>query len=51
MVIEIVKTAMAKGFKCAESNLELEENTKVQALWKPFNPKRHRTRRIFKKSI
>lgn len=51
MVIEIVKTAMARGFKCAESNLELEENTKVQALWKPFNPKRHRTRRIFKKRI
>jgi hypothetical protein len=51
MVIETVKTGLARGFKYAESNLELEENTKVQALWKPFNPKRHRVRRIFKKQI
>ncbi len=51
MVIEIVKTALEKGFKFAESNLELEDNTKVQALWKHFNPQRHRVRRIFRKNI
>lgn len=51
MVIEIVKTGLAKGFKFAESNLELEDNTKVQALWKHFNPRKHRQRRIFKKTI
>ncbi|MCP4153919.1 MAG: hypothetical protein GY757_39700 [bacterium] len=51
MVIEIVKIAMEKGFICAESNLELENNTKVQALWKHFGPKRNRLRRIYKKKI
>ncbi len=51
MVIEIVKTAVERGYKYAESNLELETNTKVQAMWKPFNPKRHRERRIYKKNI
>lgn len=51
MVIEIVKTALKMGFKNAESNLELEDNTKVHALWKHFNPQRHRVRRIYKKEI
>ena len=51
MVIEITKMALERGFQFAESNLELENNTKVQALWKHFNPTRHRTRRIFKKEI
>lgn len=51
MVIEIVKTGLKKGFKFAESNLELEDNTKVQALWKHFNPRKHRLRRIYKKTI
>ena len=51
MAIEITKMALSRGFKYAESNLELEDNTKVQALWKHFNPTRHRTRRIFKKDI
>jgi ribosomal protein S18 acetylase RimI-like enzyme len=51
LVIEIVKTAMKMGFKYAESNLELEHNSKVQAMWKPFNPIQHRKRRIFKKEL
>ncbi len=51
MSIEIVKMALKRGFKYAESNLELESNTKVQAMWKPFNPKQHRRRIIFRKEI
>ena len=51
MSMEIVKMALKRGFKYAESNLELESNTKVQAMWKHFNPKRHRKRRIYKKKI
>jgi hypothetical protein len=47
MVIEIVKTGLKRGFNFAESNLELETNTKVQSLWKRFNPKKHRYLRIF----
>jgi ribosomal protein S18 acetylase RimI-like enzyme len=51
MVIEIVQMALEQGFNAAESNQELETNTKVQALWKHFNPTRNRERRIFKKNI
>jgi hypothetical protein len=51
MVIEIVKTAMAKGFKMAESNQELETNNKIQAQWKYFNPVQHKRRRVFKKTM
>lgn len=51
MVVEIVRSAMKLGFKHAESNQELENNTKVQAEWKFFNPILHKRRRIFKKAI
>lgn len=51
MVIEIVKTAMKKGFEYAESNPELEDNKKVQAQWKYYNPTQHKRRRIYKKKI
>jgi len=51
MVIEVVKAAMKKGYKIAESNPELETNTKVQAQWKYFNPRHHKRRRLYKKSI
>lgn len=48
---EITKSACKMGFKYAESNQELENNTKVQALWKFFNPVLHKRRRIFTKKI
>jgi ribosomal protein S18 acetylase RimI-like enzyme len=51
MVIEIVKMALEQGFNAAESNQELEDNTKVQALWKHFNPERVRERRIYRKNF
>jgi hypothetical protein len=51
MVIDIVQTAMKKGFKFAESNQELETNTKVHAQWKYFNPVQHKRKRIFKKVL
>jgi len=51
MVIEIIKTAMKKGFKYAESNPELEDNKKVQAQWKYYNPTQHKRRRIYRKKI
>ncbi len=51
MVIEIVQSAMKKGFRFAESNQELETNTKIQAQWKYFNPVQHKRRRIFKKRV
>ena len=51
MTVEIVKSAMKLGFKYAESNQELEDNTKVQREWKFFNPVLHKRRRIYKKNI
>lgn len=51
MVVEIIKTIMSKGFQYTESNPELEDNTKIQAQWKAFNPTIHKRRRIYKKSI
>jgi len=51
MVIEVAKSAHKMGFRDSESNLELETNTKIHGLWKYFNPKQHKRRRIFKKDI
>lgn len=51
MATEIVKTAMSMGFKHAESNQELEDNSLVQAMWKFYSPVLHKRRRIFKKKI
>lgn len=45
---EVVKTAIDMGFKLAESNQELEDNTLVQAMWKFYKPEHHKRRRIFK---
>ncbi|MCX8011442.1 MAG: N-acetyltransferase, partial [Ignavibacteria bacterium] len=51
MAVEIVKTAVEEKFKFAESNPELETNSRVQAQWKYFNPVQHKRRRIYKKNI
>lgn len=51
MIVDIVETAMKYGFKYAESNQELENNTKVQSEWKFFNPQLIRKRRIYKKIL
>lgn len=51
LVLEIAKTATKLGFKRTESNLELETNTKVQNLWKHYNPRKNRHRRIYIKAL
>lgn len=51
MLIEIARTAMDMGFQYAESNLELETNAKIHAMWKYFNPLQHRRRRIYRREI
>jgi hypothetical protein len=51
MGIEIAKEVLRRGIKYSESNPELEENKKIQAQWKYFNPKLHKKRRIYKKNI
>ncbi|MCP5052464.1 MAG: hypothetical protein GY940_35175 [bacterium] len=51
MVLELVQAAINKGVRYAESNPELETNTKIHGQWKYFNPTQHKRRRIFKKNI
>jgi hypothetical protein len=51
LMLSITQSAIEKGFTYTESNVELETNNKVQAMWKYFNPQLHKRRRIFKKNI
>lgn len=39
------------GYRMAETNPELETNSKIQALWSDFDPKPVRRRRVFKKKL
>jgi hypothetical protein len=51
MVVNVARAAVARGFRCTESNQELETNTKIQAQWKYFDPVLHKRKRIFKKTL
>jgi hypothetical protein len=43
--------AIANGIKYAESNYELEENIKVQNIWRYFESRQHRRSRIYYKNL
>ncbi len=47
----ILREAIAQGYRMGESNPELENNEKVQALWKHFQRRQHRRRRVFIKHL
>ncbi|MDY0297706.1 MAG: hypothetical protein RB296_10350 [Acidobacteriota bacterium] len=51
MVLAVAQNAMKMGFEIAESNVELETNTKIHAQWKFFEHYQARRRRIFRKRI
>ena len=48
---DLVPRYAAKGYKYAESNPEMETNSKVQSQWEAFNPRQHRRRRSFSKKL
>lgn len=48
---DLIKTYNELGFKYAETNACLESNTKVRALWEPFEKEQHKKRWIFGKEI
>jgi len=48
---DLAPTFIKNGYKMAESNPELESNTKVQTLWTNLGPKHVRSRRVFKKEL
>lgn len=48
---DLVPYYIANGYKYAESNPEMETNSKVQSQWEYFNTRQHRRRRSFSKKI
>jgi GNAT superfamily N-acetyltransferase len=48
---EMAKSYIKNGIKFAETNHELEDNTKVQSIWKDFDAKLHKRRRCFIKHL
>ena len=48
---ELIPQFQKIGARYAESNPELENNYKVRALWRDFNPEIHKRRAVFVKSI
>jgi len=51
MVVEVFRDALRRGVKVAESNPELETNTKIQAEWKFVENRQHKRRRLYRKAI
>jgi GNAT superfamily N-acetyltransferase len=48
---EITKNALKNRVISAETNPELEVNTQVQAIWKPYDARQHKRRRCFIKTL
>ena len=48
---DLIKTYNKLGFKYAETNACLESNTKVRALWEPFENEQHKKRWVFGKEF
>lgn len=48
---QIVNNAIKFGITKAETNIELEDNSKVQDMWKFFDSRMHKRRRCYIKSI
>ena len=51
LMVHLTQTAINHGIRKAESNNELEDNVKVQSLWKPYDRRQHRRSRIFSKNL
>lgn len=48
---DLIPQYQKKGFKVAESNPEMETNSKVQNQWEAFNPRQNKRRRSFVKHL
>lgn len=48
---DLIPYYVANGYRYAESNPEMETNSKVQTQWEYFNTRQHRRRRSFSKKI
>ncbi len=51
MIEELYRSAIKFGIKRVETNIELEDNHKVQSMWKYFDSEQHKRRRCYIKNI
>ena len=51
IICDLLKRYRENGFLYAETNANLETNTKIQAMWGPFEHDQHKKRWIFAKNI
>lgn len=51
LFVDLIPQFQKKGYRYAESNPEMETNSKVQNQWEAFNPRQHRRRRSFVKYL
>ena len=51
MTIDVFRSAIANGVHFAESNPELETNSKIQGEWKIVTRRQHKRRRIYRKAV
>ena len=51
MFQDLIPQFIKYGYKYAESNPEMELNSKVQSQWELFSPRQHRRRRSYAKKI
>ena len=48
---DLLRYYIKNGYRYAESNPEMETNSKVQSQWEAFNPRQHRRRRSYSKKL
>ena len=51
LMTEMTKNALKNRIISAETNVELEDNTQVQAMWKHYDARQHKRRRCYIKAI
>ena len=51
IICDLLKRYIDAGFRYAETNANLETNTKIQAMWEPFDCAQHKRRFVFAKEL
>ena len=51
LCVDIMENCHKMGFRYAETNANLEDNIKIQAMWEPFEKEQHKKRWVFGKEI
>jgi GNAT superfamily N-acetyltransferase len=51
LMTEITKAAIEQGVRTAETGRELEDNVQVRSLWKSYNGRQHKRRRVYLKQL